>query len=91
MPKLTESQVLELAKEQLQVQGLTYDEQEGLKAEFTPANPTILTAPVDMDHWCVTYISQPSMFDQHDYFLYLSDETGILLHILGPHGKLRLK
>ena len=89
MPTLTEAQVLSLAKGYLRVHGLTYDQQEGLKAEYLGS---LTNAGADATPaWCVAYLSQPGMFDQHDFFMYLADETGTLLHILGPHGKLRLQ
>ncbi|MCB2376388.1 hypothetical protein LGH70_02270 [Hymenobacter sp. BT635] len=86
MPPLTEQQALTIAKEILRRHGLSYDIREGLTAEFTEAPATNPPVPC----WCVSYVSQPGAFDQHDYFLFLADDTGELLHILGPHGKLRL-
>ncbi|UOQ72685.1 hypothetical protein [Hymenobacter cellulosilyticus] len=86
MPKLTEQQALTIAKEILQRHALAYNIREGLTAEFTDSPATSPSVPC----WCISYVSQPGEFDQHDYFLFLADATGEMLHILGPHGKLRL-
>lgn len=90
MPKLTANQVLTIARETLQQHGLTYDAREGLAAQFTDTTTGAnVAAPAAC--WCVSYVSEPGVFEQHDFFMFIADDTGQMLYILGPHGKLRLE
>jgi hypothetical protein len=90
MPKLTANQALAIARETLQQQDLTYDASEGLAAQFT--DTTIgATTDTSVASWCVSYVSEPGVFKQHDFFMFIADDTGQMLYILGPHGKLRLQ
>ncbi|WP_022821953.1 hypothetical protein [Hymenobacter norwichensis] len=89
MPKLTANQAIAIAKETFQRYGLTYDAQEGLAAQFTDVT-TGATTDTPAAYWCVSYVSEPGVFEQHDFFMFIADDTGRMLYILGPHGKLRL-
>ena len=92
MPRLTSAQALDIASRSLQAAGLSYDEQEGLHAHFIGQHQQgtgseALSLP---SHWRVSYVSEPNLFEQHDFFMHIADDTGTLLYILGPHGRLHL-
>ena len=90
MSRLTSAQIINIAQGILLTHGLTYDEQEGLNARFIEYSASASTRMAE-SCWRVTYVSEPGLFEQHDYFMYIADETSTLLYILGPHGKLHMQ
>lgn len=84
MAHLTEKEVVDMAQSILESNKLGYDPLEGLNAKYSEHTELRngQTAPV----WVVSYVTPPDFFDQHDHFMYISDESKELLYIMTQSG-----
>ena len=84
MSNITETEAIHIAETILSSNGLGYDTSEGFTAKFS--RDTKLRDGRLTSAWVVSYVTPPSLFEQHDHFMYISDETKDVLYIMTQSG-----